>query len=69
MSVTFTSFGLTANTLSADEELAAVVKFNYENRLQGNFNLKRGTGAIIKAPAACYWQGLESILVPTDTWH
>jgi len=63
------SFGLTANTLSADEELAAVVKFNYENRLQRQFQFETWHwGNNEGAPAAYYWQGLESnSLVPTDT--
>lgn len=63
------SFGLTANTISTDKKLAAVVKFNYENRLQRQFQFETWHwGNNGGAPTDYYWQGLESnSLVPTDT--
>ncbi|GKW52602.1 TonB-dependent receptor [Pseudoalteromonas sp. NCCP-2140] len=63
------SFGLIANTISADNKLAAVVKFNYENRLQRQFQFETWHwGNNGGAPAAYQWQGLENnSLVPTDT--
>lgn len=63
------SFGLTSNAISADGKFAALVKFNYENRLQRQFQFETWHwGENGGAPDSYHWKELDDTsLVPTDT--
>ncbi|HEA16173.1 MAG TPA: TonB-dependent receptor [Pseudoalteromonas prydzensis] len=62
------SFGLTANAKSADGDLGVIVKMNYENRLQRQFQFETWHwGDNNGAPIAYQWPDInDNTLVPTD---
>ncbi|MGO2372774.1 TonB-dependent receptor [Pseudoalteromonas sp. KG3] len=62
------SFGLTGNAKTADGDLAVMVKMNYENRLQRQFQFETWHwGENGGAPQPYQWPDInKNILVPTD---